>query len=65
MKNAMPKYSRRTFNEFDRLTALCDSPRQMDRIEGRLALRHFIAKHGRDVCDAMYEELKKKDQENE
>ncbi len=44
--------------EFDRLTLLNSSPLQLERIRGRLALRHFIEKHGLAKCDEMWKAIK-------
>jgi hypothetical protein len=34
---------------------------QMTRINARLDVRAFQAKHGKEVCDAMFEELQRRD----
>jgi hypothetical protein len=44
--------------EFDRLIALCESPIQMIRIEGRLDMKKFTDKHGKEKCDQMWERIK-------
>ena len=54
-----PRYTREQYAEFKRLVFLAESIRQMDRIEARLQQPHFIATVGQDVCDLMFEELKK------
>jgi hypothetical protein len=53
-------YTRKLFRQFDRLTQKASSPHQVKRIMGRMELNGFIQKHGKDVCDAMWEELKQK-----
>lgn len=53
------KYTDRDLNEFRWLVELCESIRQMDRIKGRLDMRKFVEKHGKEKCDAMFEVLKK------
>ncbi len=45
--------------EFDRLTEMNSSLNQLERIKGRLALRAFIEKHGKEKCDAMFAHLTK------
>ena len=54
-----PRYTREQYAEFKRLVLLAESIRQMDRIEARLQQPHFIATVGQDVCELMFEELKK------
>lgn len=44
---------------FDRITSLLSSRDQMDLISGRMKLKTFIAEHGKEKCDAMFEVLKK------
>lgn len=47
--------------EFDRLTLLLSSPRQMERIEGRLGVREFEDRHGTAKCKLMFAVLKARD----
>jgi hypothetical protein len=51
------KYTKKELAEFRRLVRKAESQRQMDRIEARLEQPKFIEKHGREKCDAMFEEL--------
>ena len=44
--------------EFDRIVSLCDSLRQMDRIEGRCELAKFEKLHGKAKLDEMWERIK-------
>jgi hypothetical protein len=53
------RYTREQYAEFRQLVLLAESIRQMDRIEARLQQPKFIARVGQDVCDLMFEELKK------
>ncbi|HJV75387.1 MAG TPA: hypothetical protein VJ654_14265 [Noviherbaspirillum sp.] len=43
--------------EFDRLIDMAESENQLDRIAGRIDLRKFVAKHGKEKCDAMFAHL--------
>lgn len=47
--------------EFDRLTKKASSFHQLDRIHARLEMPKFIAKHGKEKCDAMFAELQRRD----
>lgn len=40
--------------EFDRLIDKSESRDQAERVSGRFELRAFIAKHGKEKCDAMW-----------
>ena len=60
-KSAKP-YTTAELREFDRITAMLSSQRQMDRIHARVsAVPAFVKKHGQAKCDVMYEELKRRD----
>lgn len=48
---------------FDRLSAMCCSHLLSDRARGKVWLEKFIEKHGRHTCDAMLQELRKRDAE--
>ena len=54
------KHTKAELARFDRLTRMCSSLRQMDRIEGRLALKKFVAEHGKEKCEAMFAVLQKR-----
>lgn len=56
----MSTYTREMLEEFDQITLQASSRDQVTRISGRLALNHFIKKHGKEVCDAMFAELNQK-----
>lgn len=45
--------------DFDRLTWLSSSSRQVDRIESRIEMPKFIEKHGMEKCNAMFAHLQK------
>lgn len=50
--------------KFDLLTLKLSSRDQMTRINARLRdVPEFVEKHGREVCDAMFEELQRRDLE--
>lgn len=54
-------FTQKELDRFDYLTDKCCSRYQMARIEGRLALNTFIKKVGKEKCDLMWAEIKKKD----
>lgn len=54
-------YTPEMLAEFDHITSRACSPDQVKRIEGRMAVSRFVAQHGKDACDAMFAELKKRD----
>lgn len=43
--------------EFDRITKQMASRDQMDRIRGRIGIKPFVEKHGKEKCDAMFAHL--------
>jgi hypothetical protein len=47
-------WTKAEFDEFDRLTMKESSLSQMERIEARLDLKHFVDLHGKAKCDAMW-----------
>ena len=53
------RYTREQYAEFKQLVLLAESIHQMDRIEARLQQPKFIARVGKDVCELMFEELKR------
>lgn len=57
-----PKYTKELLKEFDRLTMKACSQNQMDRIGAHFDMGRFVEKHGKEVCDAMFAELKAKDE---
>lgn len=46
---------------FDLLTAKLSSRDQLTRISARMDIKTFVAEHGEDKCNAMFEVLKKRD----
>jgi hypothetical protein len=60
MSESTPTWTPEELKEFDELVDLNSSPHQMERISGRLKLRDFVAKHGSEKCDAMWEYLESK-----
>jgi hypothetical protein len=56
---AKKTYTEEQLSRFRRLVEKGESHNQMDRIESRLEMPKFIDEVGRDVCDAMFEVLKK------
>ena len=51
-------YTEDEFDEFRSLVEAGESQNQMERIKSRLDMPKFIAKVGREKCDAMFERLK-------
>lgn len=59
-------YTKEELREFDRITNMLSSPRQMVRLDARLTLvPAFVEKHGKEKCDAMFEVLKARDAKKE
>lgn len=56
-------YTAEELREFDLLTSEQSSQHQLVRIKARMAVKAFIAEHGREKCDAMFAELQKRDRE--
>ena len=54
-------YTKRELLKFDRLTMLCSSRYQMERIHGRLETEKFVNEHGEEKCRLMFKELKRRD----
>lgn len=54
-------YTAKELKEFDRITDELSSRDQMARISARIAIKKFVEAHGKEKCDAMFEELKKRD----
>ncbi len=44
--------------EFDRIICKTESKNQLTRIYGCQALKKFVAKHGKEECDRMWERIK-------
>jgi predicted nucleic acid-binding OB-fold protein len=56
-------YTQEELREFDRITLATGSPDQLTRISGRLELNKFVSAHGKDKCDAMFEEIMRREEE--
>jgi hypothetical protein len=48
------KYTQEQFTEFEFLVRQLSSPDQNQRIEARLEMPKFVRKHGKEICDAMF-----------
>lgn len=58
----MKPYTAAELRQFDRLTMKLSDLRQMTRIHARVTtIPAFVKKHGQAKCNAMYEELKRRD----
>lgn len=51
------QWSKEEIEEFDNLVDATGSHDQVERINGRLDMGEFIAKHGKEKCDAMWAHL--------
>ncbi len=58
---AKKRWTAEVFTEFERLSDMSGSQDQMERIKARLAWSAFIKNHGRELCDEMFLELKRRD----
>ena len=54
-------YTEEELKEFDRLTMRQSSPDQVTRIEARLDMSNFVAKHGKEKCNDMFAALEERD----
>ena len=52
-----PTYTKAELRIFDRLIDESEDHQGLRRITGRIKLREFIDKHGKEKCDAMWAEL--------
>lgn len=59
----MTDYTEEELAEFDRITLGTSSRHQLDRVGYRIDLKEFIKKHGKDKCDAMFEEIQRREKE--
>ena len=50
-------WTREDIERFDQLIDETGSSNQVKRINGRLDMNKFIAKHGKEKCDAMWNHL--------
>ena len=57
------EYTEEELKEFDRLTWM-ESGDQMNRIVGRLEMRKFIEKHGKEKCEVMFQEILRREKED-
>ena len=55
-----PSYTPALLKQFDRLTMKLSSRDQLKRIEARCDLAKFEQEHGKEVCNAMFEVLRKR-----
>lgn len=53
------KWTKEELARFDKLLDVCASPRQLNRISGRLDMNAFVKEHGKEKCDAMFKHLEK------
>jgi hypothetical protein len=51
------------FHTFERLTAMCCSHIHTERLKGKHWLENFKHKHGREKCDMMLAELRRRDEQ--
>lgn len=54
-------FTEEDFESFKELVVLSESQHQMDRITARTSFPAFIEKHGKEKCDLMFEELKRRE----
>lgn len=50
-------WTQKELQEFDRLVDMVSSRNNLHRIEGRIDMNKFVQLHGKEKCDAMFEEL--------
>jgi hypothetical protein len=55
------KYTQADFDQFDRLTWEASSPRQLNRINARLALSKMEKRLGKETLGEMWEEIQRRD----
>lgn len=55
------RYTEADYAAFRRLVLLSESQRQMARIESRLQMPKLIERLGKQVCDEMFERLKREE----
>lgn len=60
-EQAKVPYTDAELRQFDMLTNRLSSPNQLTRLDARFQMPKFIAKHGKEKCDAMFEVLKRRD----
>lgn len=53
----MNQYTKQEMDEFRDIVECGQSQNQMARIESRLDMQKFVAKHGKEKCDAMFKVL--------
>ncbi|AKE44814.1 hypothetical protein AU106_gp183 [Sinorhizobium phage phiM9] len=54
-------YTQEELEEFNRLTWTQSSLNNLERIIGRLEMSKFVKEHSKEKCDAMWEEIKKRE----
>lgn len=55
------EYTPELLRQFDRITLALSSQNQLSRISARMDIKAFQEAHGKEVCDAMFAELQKRD----
>lgn len=55
------RYTEADYAAFRRLVLLSESQRQMARIESRLQMPKLVERLGKQVCDEMFERLKREE----
>lgn len=55
-----PAFTKEEYKTFNALVKMTSSQNQLARITGRLELGAFVNKHGREKCDAMDAEFKRR-----
>lgn len=53
----MSEYTKEELDEFRKLVELTESSDQVARIKGRLGQESFVARVGKEKCDAMFQVL--------
>jgi hypothetical protein len=56
-------WTAKEFRTFERLTAMVCEPGMEARARARLWLKNFIDKHGKDKCDMMLAEIRRRDEQ--
>lgn len=56
-------YAEKQYKKFDKLTLMACSPNQVERIKARLALWEMKDQVGKEVYDAMWDRVRRKDEE--
>jgi hypothetical protein len=54
-------YTDEELDQFREIVEKLESPNQVVRIDGRMDLRPFLEKHGKEKCDEMFKVLEKEE----